>query len=247
MKSLIALYKYNIYGIIGTLLFHTILMGIFLISEINHEGGIREDAMEIEIPVELINQSEELEQDNQESKNQNPGIPGSDETPFRETSNIPSNGSLTTSRDRFFDDAYEKEIAEAKQLVNDVNDQLSKEIIDIGNIEMPEDVTEGRPENEIKNIVYSGESNIEYHLANRHHVRLPIPVYLARSGGVVTVDIQVNREGNVVSARVRTNSQVKDEDIYLYSRLAAQRTVFNIDASAPALQSGTIRYTFVAQ
>jgi hypothetical protein len=59
MKSLIELYKHHIYGIIGTLIFHCLLVGIFLLAEINHKGEIREDAIEIEIPVELINLAEE--------------------------------------------------------------------------------------------------------------------------------------------------------------------------------------------
>jgi hypothetical protein len=247
MKSLIELYRHHIYGIIGTLIFHCLVAVIFLITEINQKGEIREDAIEIEIPIELINQAEELQSAIQESNNQNPNVPGSGESPFQETTNIPSNRGLEASQDHFFDEAYEKEISEAKQLVDEVNDQLSKDIIDIRNIEMPEDVTEGKSEDEIKNVVYSGESNIEYHLGNRYHLRLPIPVYLARGGGVVTVEIQVNRAGIVVSARVKTNSLIKDEQIYLYSRIAAERTVFNIDMSAPALQSGTIRFTFVPQ
>jgi hypothetical protein len=247
MKSLIELYKHHIYGIIGTLIFHCLLVGIFLLAEINHKGEIREDAIEIEIPVELINLAEENQSANKETNNQNPNSPSSGETPSQETTNIPSNRSLEAGRDHFFDEAYEKEVAEAKKLVNEVNDQLSKDIIDIRNIEMPEDVNDGKTEDEIKNVIFSGKSNIEYHLGSRVHLRLPIPVYLARGGGVVTVNIEVNREGKVVNARVVTNVSVKDEQIYLYSRIAAERTVFNTDLSAPAIQTGTIRYTFVPQ
>jgi hypothetical protein len=247
MKSLIALYRQHIYGIIGTLVFHILVVGIFLFTELNQKGEIGEDTIEFEIPVELINQPEEPEAAGQVLKNQNPALTASGETPFQKTTNTPSNGSLEAGRDHFFDDAYEKEIAEAKKMVNDVNEQLSKEITDIRDIEMPEDVTEGKTKNEIKNIVYSGESNIEYHLGKRFHLRLPIPVYLARGGGVVTVEIQVDREGNVVSAKVKGNNSITDEQIYLYSRVAAERTIFNADMSAPALQTGTIRYTFVPQ
>jgi hypothetical protein len=247
MKSLIELYRQHIYGIIGTLVFHIILIGIFLLTEINQKGEIREDTVEFEIPVELINQPEESESAAQELKNQNPAISGSAENPFQNATNTPSNRGLEAGRDHFFDDAYEKEIAEAKKLIDKVNDQLSREITDIRSIEMPEDVTEGKAENEIKNVIYSGESNIEYHLGKRFHLRLPIPVYLARGGGVVTVDIQVNREGKVVSAKVKGKSSITDEQIYLYSRVAAERSIFNADISAPALQTGTITYTFVPQ
>jgi hypothetical protein len=247
MKSLIALYRHHIYGIMGTLVFHIMLVGVFLVAGIHNEGEIRQDALEIEFSVESANQLEELRSFLQESYGQDPNIPRSGESPFQETTNLPSNRGLVAGSDRFFDDAYEKEIATAKQLVEEVKDQLSKEITDINGIEMPEDITEGKAESEIKNIVYTGKSNIEYHLGNRHHLRLPIPVYLARGGGVVTVDIQVNQNGKVVSARARTNVLITDEQIYLYSQVAAQRTIFTADPSAPALQKGTIKYTFIPQ
>jgi hypothetical protein len=56
-----------------------------------------------------------------------------------------------------------------------------------------------KPE-DIKNNLYTGESNIEYFLENRHHVKLPIPVYLSEYGGKVKVDILVDRSGKVIKA-----------------------------------------------
>jgi hypothetical protein len=247
MKSLIALYRQHIYGIIGTLVIHILLVGFFLLTEINQKGENSENTIEFEIPVELLNIPEEPEASAQTLKNQEEESGESGENQFQHRTNTASNRGLQGGRDRFFDEAYEKEITEAKQLVEKVNHQLSREIADIGNIDMPEDVTEGKSEKEIKNVIYSGESNIEYHLGKRYHLRLPVPVYLARAGGVVTVDIQVDREGKVVTAKVKGNISIKDEQIFLYSKLAAERSVFNADGSAPALQSGTITYTFVPQ
>jgi hypothetical protein len=161
--------------------------------------------------------------------------------------NAPSNRSFGSVKDKFFDQAYDKEVKSAQKLVKEVNTQLSRKIVDINSIVMPEDVTEGKKEEEIQHKIYSGESNIEYHLGNRYHLRLPIPVYLARGGGVVTVDVEVNREGYVVSARARTTPTLRDENIYFYSEVAAQKTVFNTDQKAPVIQKGTIRYTFIPQ
>lgn len=100
---------------------------------------------------------------------------------------------------------------------------------------------------EIENEVYSGESNIVYYLENRYHLRLPIPVYLAQSGGVVIVDITVDRNGRVTQANPRSNPSIRDELIYIYAKAAASRTVFNTDQNAPNPQKGTIHYTFIAQ
>ena len=112
---------------------------------------------------------------------------------------------------------------------------------------MPEETTEGMDPDSIKNTIYSGESNIHYFLENRYHLRLPIPVYLAQGGGLVVVDIVVNRRGKVIQADVKNSGDLKDPMLEIYARQAAQRTVFNTDESAPAQQKGTISYTFVAQ
>jgi TonB family protein len=70
---------------------------------------------------------------------------------------------------------------------------------------------------------------------------------LAQEGGLVVVDIWVNRKGKVTQAEVRKSNLLKDPMLEIYAKQAAQRTVFNEDQSAPSLQKGTISYTFVAQ
>jgi hypothetical protein len=203
--------------------------------------------VEIEIPVEFMEQEEFKGEITAGQDKQIPNDPSSAESPLSKVTNHPSNQGNFARQDQFFDAEYEKEIKAARELSSDVNKQLSKEIIDIDNIEMPEDNTMGMKEEDIKNVVYSGESNIEYHLGNRYHLRLPIPVYLAKGGGVVIVDISVNREGHVIFSKARPNKAVTDEQIFLYSQIAAQRTFFNADKTAPAVQNGTIRYTFIPQ
>ncbi|HNZ68186.1 MAG: energy transducer TonB [Prolixibacteraceae bacterium] len=245
MVKWVRLYKHNIYGIMGTLLFHIMLVGFFLIADMDLMDEMREREIMVEIPLEMMDaeeldfrqniQGQEIPEDRFSSVNMLSGV-----------SNRPSNRNAP-SRDRFFDDHYNREVEDAKRLAEDVNRQLSREIPDIGSISMPEDVTEGKEKEQISNIVYSGESNVEYHLENRYHLRLPIPVYLARGGGVVTVDITVNRDGRVVSVTPRSNPPVLDEQIYVYARAAAQKSVFNPDPAAPAIQQGTIRYTFMPQ
>ena len=112
---------------------------------------------------------------------------------------------------------------------------------------MPVETTEGMEPDSINNVVYTGESNIVYYLENRYHRSLPIPVYLAQGGGKVIVDIKVNRNGKVVEAEPRKNRSISDDQIYLYAKAAALRTLFNSDMQAPEIQSGTIHYTFIPQ
>ncbi len=225
----------------GTLAFHIFLVGIFLLAEMNLKREMVEEAIFIEIPIEMLKEDPVVEE---EQVQQLTSVPSS-------RSNQPSAGGIlprqAVRRESFFDETYQQEIDDAKRLVSDVNQQLSKEIPDLSKIRMPEQVTDGMEPDSIKNIIYTGDSNIEYVLDNRHHLRLPIPIYLTKGGGTVVVDIAVNRQGKVISANPRQNSSVKDEQIYLYAMAAAQRTVFNADSKAANPQHGTIRYTFVAQ
>lgn len=240
------LYRRNIYGVIGTLVFHILLFSTFLLADVDIKGNVKEEEIIIEFPEEMfepeLNEPETQEENKQE-------IPPEQNTNTR--TNIASNQSatenITTSTDDFFDEDYLKEVEAAKKLVSNVNENLAKEVIDLSDIKMPVETTEGMDRDSIKNIIYAGESNIIYYLENRYHISLPVPVYLSQGGGTVVVDIVVNRQGKVVDAVPRANSSIRDKQIYAYAREAAIRTIFNSDNTAPAAQNGTIKYTFVAQ
>ncbi len=95
------------------------------------------------------------------------------------------------------------------------------------------------------------EYNIHYFVGNKKVARsarssLYKPSYRAKGGGVVVVEVKINRDGKVLSAVVieSTNSELNS-----YARNAALNigTHFNIDPNAPNPNVGTITYTFVAQ
>lgn len=231
----------------GTLVFHILLFSLFLLNDIEIKGNVKEEAIVIAFP-DVIAEPEvledELEKEEQsESQNRTENI----NTRSNLASNQTARENTTKSADEFFDDDYLKELEAAKQLVSDVNENLSKEIVDLSDIKMPVETTEGMDPDSIKNIIYSGESNIIYHLENRYHISMSNPVYLSHAGGVVIVDISVNRRGKVTAAIARKDNSINDEQILLYAQEAASRTRFNTDNSAPSSQKGTLQYTFVAQ
>ncbi len=240
------IYKENIYGIIGTLIFHILLVSVLLLSEINVKSVISENDIVIEIP---FVQEEEIEMektvDNRNDLTPNNPSDLTNQTCSTGRTNLPSNKLATN--DKFFDENYRREIQSAQNLVKEVNRQLAKEPEDLGEIKMPVETTEGQDPEALKNKNYTGDSNISYYLENRYHLRLPVPVYLAKGGGKVIVDITVNRDGKVTEALPRKTTGVRDPLIYEYARVAALRTVFNAEPSAPAQQTGTIHYTFIPQ
>ena len=236
-------YKRNIYGIIGTLLFHILLMSSFLLAEVNLKGKVKEEPIIIDFS-DTKEQPVKTEEQKAQKDQNSPSTPDHNQQLTSRSNQAVNDAS---KKDPFFDKSYQQEIAEAKKLVADVNKQLSKKVKDIKEYEMPEENTDGMNPDSIKNTIYSGESNIHYFLKNRYHRRLPIPVYLAQDGGLVVVDIWVNREGKVIQAEVQKSGQLKDPMLEVYAKQAALRTVFNEDPTAPSPQKGTISYNFVPQ
>jgi len=243
MSSIKELYRKNVYGVMGTLVFHILLVAGFLVAELNLNVKIeKEEAILLDFTAPEI-EEKILEREKSPEKNE------ASDNSARNNQSSGSNRAVNeaSKKDKFFDANYNRDIEEAKKLVADVNKQLSKKVAQAKKYEMPEETTEGQDPDSIKNVVYSGKSNIHYFLENRYHLRLPIPVYLARGGGTITVDIQVDRSGKVIKAEARAAKNLNDQMLPVYAVQAAERTVFNSESKAPAIQRGTITYKFVAQ
>jgi len=245
MHEIRKIYQKNIYGLMGTLVFHILLMSVFLFIELRTKDKIEiEETIYLDLALSEIKKLEpELKINKTEQLNDNKDMKlnhgrGS-------ASNLAVNDAV--AKDKFFDSKYQKEIEDAKNLVSDVNKQLAKKPTAIKKYEMPEATSEGTNPESVKNIIYSGKSNIHYFLEKRYHLKLPIPVYLAKGGGTIIIDIAVNRNGDVIKAEARPSSNIQDQMLPVYAAQAAERTTFNADPKAPEIQKGTITYTFVAQ
>ncbi len=245
MARISEIYKKHVYGIMGTLIFHILIVSGFLVAEINVKKEAKEEAILIDFS-NIPEKPEEVSPEKKQTPEEKSATEGQTQPTTRSSSsNQAVNDAL--KKDKFFDKAYQQEIQDAQKLVSDVNKQLAKKIPEKKSFSMPEVTTEGQDPDSVKNTVYSGKSNIHYFLENRHHVRLPVPVYLAKGGGIVVVDIVVDRSGRVIKAATRPSPSIKDPMLPEYAQQAAENTVFNADAKAPAAQKGTITYTFVPQ
>ncbi len=250
MLKLMYFYYKHIYAIIGTIVFHIILIGVLLLQNLS-EARPHNDESEMIIDMELLKKVvEEIEEPEQKDR-----VEATSSAQMTNRVSRFSDKSETTSfsekrsnnKDPFFDDEFRKEMADAEALVNDVSKQLGKKTKSVQEYAMPEETTDGMKPEDIPNTIYSGESNIQYDLKNRYHLRMPIPVYLAKAGGKVVVNIWVNTSGKVVKTEIKSIENAKDPLLAEYALQAAERTVFNKDNSAPNPQRGTISYIFVAQ
>lgn len=101
-------------------------------------------------------------------------------------------------------------------------------------------------ESEHRDVRVKGRVTVSFSLTNpvRTSRWLEIPAYRCEEGGEVIVEITVNRAGEVMAARIREGG---DECMRQAAIEAARVSLFNIDSSAPARQSGTITYIFIPQ
>ena len=94
---------------------------------------------------------------------------------------------------------------------------------------------------------YKGPSVISYSLDGRKAISLPVPAYKCQGGGDVSVQIQVNRKGYVVSAAVIESVSSSDECLIRSAVAVAKRSRFRASSSAAEKQVGEIVYRFIAQ
>ncbi|MFN8210957.1 MAG: hypothetical protein U0T33_08320 [Bacteroidales bacterium] len=93
----------------------------------------------------------------------------------------------------------------------------------------------------------SGNGNgIGYDLGGRTSQHLEEPKYDYQGEGKVVVEINVDRNGNVVSANPGVKgSSTLDEILLSRAKEAALKSKFKVNPDAPAIQKGTITYNFI--
>lgn len=228
------LYRKNINGIIITLIFHILVFAGLNVSQFKIKKEYKEEII-IDFP------EQQIEPEVPANNNREP----SGNSRFSDQLRTNTASSKTAAlQNKSFDDQYQRELEKAQKLVKDVDEQLNKEIPTIEDLKMPD---APKPKtNEIKDKIYTGESNIEYFLENRFHVKLPVPVYLAEGGGKVKVNIVVDRDGIVIKADPVIEANLS-EQVLSYAKTAALRTKFNPLPDAPEQQNGYIIYNFIPQ
>jgi len=87
-----------------------------------------------------------------------------------------------------------------------------------------------------------------YSLAGRTARSLPKPAYPGNEGGIVVVEVTVDKLGKVSAVRAGIfGSTSSDPDLLEAASKAARAAKFDVKDDAPAFQKGTITYHFVLQ
>lgn len=243
MQSII---KKNINGILGTVIFHLLLVVIIMAARLSSVQQQYEERMLIEFETDISEEdfreiTEALQSDQSDLHEDDEG-------------QLPRDIAVNVSEERpipdEFKDMSSQDLTELDQRVNEILDNAANGIMP--ELDQPE--IEFEPSKEIvrqennNNEPYEGPTTITYDLPGRTHLRMPVPVYKCPDGGIVEVSISVDRIGRVISANIDSNpGNFNEECINKMAMEAALGSRFSSDDESPEVQGGTITFYFQNQ
>jgi hypothetical protein len=228
----------NINGILGTILFHLVLILFFLLVKV---GDVRRKQVEY-FPIEFEEELVDIEELIKEIESMRAEIPVLEEEVRR---NIALNVADKIN-DQISTEKYIEELKEELGIEN-LEQYLDRSLPDDDNISYNEEQKADEDEEGDTDEDYSGPTTVTYFLENRFKKYLPIPVYTCKGGGLVKVDIVVNQKGKVISTSISEESETREQCLLETALKYALRTKFNTDYNADPRQNGYIMYQFIPQ
>ncbi len=231
-------------GLMCTVIFHLVVLIVFLLYSIN---AVVSDGNAFMLDFSKQDQIEQQirEQEMKESVAQEIDDILSGRRPVSETyRNVAVDRS--TSGKQLKDDRFKNPnqvYNEAEELQRRLDASRKEALARQGTDDLPSNSSGS----EVKSETYKGPSVLSYKLDGRKKAYLPVPAYKAMGGGDVTVRIVVNRKGYVISAQIVESVSTPDASIREYALQAARRSRFTASATAPEKQVGEIVYRFIAQ
>ncbi len=240
----------NINGILGTILFHLIVVIICLACKINTiekeaEGYIIIDPQDFEPKEEILSEDESMMTDEEIAQYmQNLGHTGSN---YSGTYNLQQSGSQSEAMSQEeMQKMYEEAILREKygDKYDEAMDKTSEDYIDPTRME-----TYQSQYGEQRNVVRKGNALVYAEPDNsaRESTFLKVPVFTCQGSGVVVVRVAIASSGKVNSVEVISSELTSDaECLTNAARNAALNSRFS-KISGNKSEGGKITYTFVKQ
>lgn len=239
-------------GILGTLLFHVVVLNIFFIIRLSTTEDLESGEILIDFEDKSVDFDKKVnEAINKEviiSKNINytnyakslAELKKAEEKLYKDKGNNVNNKANDEYKNKVIKDALgESEYKKYQDLMKDKNKPTNKEKFN----------EESDPVKSNQNIVKDGPSTLVYELTNpsRYGIDLKTPVYQCQEGGTVMLLIKVDRKGKVISVILDESKEVSSSCLNLAAIEAAKNSTFNANPDAPEVQIGKIIYTFIPQ
>lgn len=257
MLDFIAKHKY---GIIGTAVFHFLLLVYFSMSDVDVLNYQKKTSALLELDYRDLNEVEEenieeLEKEIEELEKQL-----TDQEIYEKINNMMRDANyVPKSQENNSQNNYQSEKTIEEQLEEKYK-QLEQEIIaqrgaDGKHFEAPEDIEKNntKEDNNQENNNQGAKSQPTGTVTGvcdvpGRNCNAKIPAYRCPAGGKIHIDIKVNQKGEVTSARVNQGMSTSSNTCLVNEALKyAKRSWVNQDFKGPSSVDGSITYIFVSQ
>ncbi len=235
-------------GILATILFHLLLITVFLIIQLKTLKPKKETQVFIDfaLPEDL---QKEIKQKQEEVKklNSQEFIKNMQQEYIGHNIAVNEADNSRQNIDKMVDDIKNELNINDKRTDNNPEDQKPLQKIETKTLPVNKNTaytTNAKGERTF----YKGATTITYFLEGRTDVYIPVPVYKCQGSGKVSLEIEVDKNGFVITATInKKESVIMDECFSEAATNAALTTRFNAKSTAPEKQAGRISYIFVAQ
>lgn len=248
--------KNKIYGIVGTVVFHAIVLVLLFTLCFRTPLPLPGEAG---VEVNLGMYAQGLGHESSQPKESVPvkETPKVEEPQPQETEDdiMSEEEDIPSLEDNIEEETVEEELVEEVEEEKPIVNQRA--IFQVPKNNKPassEGDTEGKGEkgmaNGLKDIErYEGNGGSgdgpSYDLGGRGAKSISSPSKEFSEEGKIVVEIKVNQDGRVVDAIIGRGTTIVDSSMRESALQAAKKSVFNKDDKAPELQNGTITYTFI--
>jgi TonB family protein len=222
-------------GIAGTIIFHLLLLIVFLTAKIGDVKSKHEEIISLELNIEEYKTIEEIIE---ESKPDVENIPQLDN---RTLTNIASNTA----------EKLTEEISTEKYVEEVMKELGMEEINPKHDNSLPEPELANPQTNKDKDKKETGQNfgqtRITYALKDKRKAKyIDRPIYLCQGGGTVVIKIAIDQSGNVIDAKVESSS-TSEQCVAETALESARNFVFHSNYNSSKKVEGKITYIFVAQ
>jgi len=229
-------------SILITIIIHLSILIILLSVKLQKIKYKHEETIQIELIEENEIQQimeEKVEIDNIKLTSTNEDVKG--------ISNIAYNKEIENLKNNLSTELYEKQVMKElgiQSLKNDFKDlenYSEDENIAVNNLNNKEN-------EESMSIPTNKKTTIKYFLKGRYARKQYVPVYLCKNGGLVTINIVVDKWGKVIYAEYsKEQSETSDPCLIEEAIKSSYKFLFNSDENAPLKQNGYISFYFINQ
>jgi TonB family protein len=240
-------FKENLVAILYTVIFHLVILIVFVFAKVDGLKNGRELGVELEFEERTLEEilAEEVED-----------VPAEWMEQVMLERELASNRAVNLNAENEFseDISTDEYVQDLLDQIDQARDEEDKEKLDElqAILATADYVPPAAEEEEDQSGEFSGPTTITYEFLeeprSRGKAMLTIPIYRCQGSGVVRVEVSVAPDGSVRSAEIRAPIEGSDKVCFGDAALAAARSSrFRIELNGPSKHRALITYAFVAQ